>query len=82
MIFFVSNFRIKQFSAMECLKDHVEKKYHRLLSNRLPNFQMLLGNKSIVKSNIQLFEQSGKILNGPEMSRNTNESETDEVSGQ
>lgn len=41
---------------------------------------MLLGKKSFPESKNKLNETSEKILNGPEMSRDTNETETDEVS--
>lgn len=64
---------------MECLKDHVNKKYHRLLLNGLPNFQILLGHKTSTESNLKNQVSSAKILNGPEMSRESNESETDMV---
>lgn len=62
---------------MDCLKDYVHKKYHRLLLNGLPNFQILLGRSTeeISRRNTQ----SQKILNGPEMSRDTNESSYDTV---
>lgn len=71
-------FSIGQFTAMDCLKDHVHKKYHRLLLNGLPNFQILLGRNTdeISKRNNTA---SQKILNGPEMSRDSNESEYDTV---
>lgn len=64
---------------MDCLKDHVHKKYHRLLLYGLPNFQILLGQKSSTESGIKNNATSAKILNGPEMSRESNESETDMV---
>lgn len=61
---------------MECLKDHVHKKFHHLLLNKLPSFQKLLGKKSFADSKNQFNNTSDKILNGPQMSRDTNESET------
>lgn len=64
---------------MDCLKDHVNKKYHRLLLNGLPNLQILLGKHS-EESKKKINASSEKILNGPEMSRDTNESEYDSVS--
>ncbi|XP_031635930.1 serine/threonine-protein kinase pelle-like [Contarinia nasturtii] len=64
--------RMKQYEAMECLKDHVHKKYHRLLWSALPNFHVLLAKISMETSKRN--NASSKILNGPEMSRDTNES--------
>lgn len=60
---------------MECLKDHVHTKYHHLL-NKLPSFQQILGKTPFADSKNQFNNTSGKILNGPQMSRDTNESET------
>lgn len=78
MSLFLFIYSIRQFSAMDCLKNHVDKKYHRLLLNGLPNFQILLGKHSEqTKKNNNV--TSVKILNGPEMSRDTNESEYDTV---
>lgn len=65
---------IGQFAAMGCLKNHVHKKYHRLLLNGLPNLQILLG-KSTSENSMANKNASMKILNGPEMSRDTNESD-------
>lgn len=64
---------------MECLKNHVHKKYHRLLLNGLPNFRILLGQSTGSQSKLDPNIPSLKILNGPEMSRDTNESELDTV---
>lgn len=64
-------FRLKQYEAMESLKDHVQKKYHRLLWSALPNFGLLLAKKSAEASKRIA---SSKILNGPEISRDSNES--------
>lgn len=68
-----------QFSAMECLKDYVDKKYHRLLLNGLPNFEILLARSRAMNSTNQM-KSSSKIQNGPVMSRTTNESVSDSVS--
>lgn len=61
---------------MECLKNHVNKKYHRLLLNCLPNFKILLGQSTGSQSKLTPNIPSLKILNGPELSRDTNESDT------
>lgn len=65
---------IEQYDAMGCLKNLVHKKYHRLLLNGLPNFQILLGKNTndCSKTNNNA---SAKILNGPVLSREMNESD-------
>lgn len=65
---------IGQFAAMGCLKNLVHKKYHRLLLNGLPNFQILLGKHTNDDSKTNN-NASEKILNGPELSRESNESD-------
>lgn len=63
---------------MECLLSYVDKKYHRLIMKNQPKLKVLLGESS--KSG-----ESGKTekpLNGPPMSRDTNESITDSVSSE
>lgn len=72
-------FSLGQYPAMECLKDYVHKKYHRLLLNGLPNFKVLLGQSTGSQSKLNPNLPSLKILNGPEMSRDTNESQLDSV---
>lgn len=66
---------IGQFAAMGCLKNHVHKKYHRLLLNGLPNLQIIIGKPSENSAVKQTNGSDIKILNGPEMSRDTNESD-------
>lgn len=74
---FMVLYSLRQFPAMECLKDHVDKRYHRLLLEALPNFKSLLGILTGSQSKSILNMPSLKILNGPEMSRDTNESHSD-----
>lgn len=69
MILFLCR-RLKLFEAMECLKNRVDIKYHRLILKKLPTDIRKDDNTS-----------SEKILNGPEMSRTSNESTYDSVRG-
>lgn len=62
---------------MECLRNHVHKKYHRLLLNGIPNLKILLGQST--ESKLDSILPSLKILNRPEISRDTNETETGTV---
>lgn len=73
---YIELFSLGQFPAMECLKNFVDKKYHRLLLYGLPNFKSLLGLRTASQSKSIPNIPSLKILNGPEMSRDTNESDT------
>lgn len=64
---------------MECLRDHVNKKYHRLLLNGIPNLKILLGQSASSESKLDPNLPSLKILNGPAVSRDTNETDIDTV---
>lgn len=72
-------FSLGQYPAMECLRDHVHKKYHRLLLNGIPNLKILLGQSASSASKLDPNLPSLKILNGPAISRDTNETDIDTV---
>lgn len=73
-------FSLGQYPAMECLRNHVHKKYHRLLLNGLPNLKILLGqNTSTESKDLDSNLPSLKILNGPAVSRDSNETDIDTV---
>lgn len=62
---------------MECLRNHVHKKYHRLLLNGIPNLKILLGQST--ESKLDSILPSLKILNGPAISRDSNETDIETV---
>lgn len=61
---------------MECIRNLVNQRYHRLILKDQPNLNMLLSMDSM---SLDDSKASKKILNGPEISRETNQSETDTV---
>ncbi|XP_055294850.1 serine/threonine-protein kinase pelle-like [Sitodiplosis mosellana] len=65
---------IDQHSAMDCLKKFVDERYHRLISDELPDLNALLGRIS-GQTKINNNATSRKISNGSDMSETASESE-------
>lgn len=74
-------FRMQQYPAMECIRGSVSPSYHRLIVSGQPDLGALLSNRNQTLSvgTKRDNEISEKILNGPQLSREENESDVDMV---